>query len=950
MSVSDAIVGARWWKLDVHTHTPASDDTYWVKQNAPCTPREWLQRYMDAGVDLVAVTDHNTGAWVDKLKDAYAEMATERGPGFRELVLFPGVEISVNGGFHLLALFDPSTGSQDVSALLGSVEYRGTWGGADGTTTKSPIEVVRLVHAAGGLAIPAHADDAKGLLRVVNGSASTTLDANTLRQVLRSKDLVACEFISKAPTLPQICLDAGRSWTSLIGSDSHGFPGKNEPGSRFTWVKMAGAGLEGLRLALLDGNDFSVIRSDSDDPRTADPNARPEHYIEEVVISDAKYFGRGRAARLGFSPWMTSLIGGRGTGKSTVVHALRLAYGRDGELLDGLSESDAAKVFHAFRRVAKTGTDTGGLTTDTELRVTVSRDRIRHQLRWRMSGTGPAVYDEAVADPSGWALSSNPSVHPDRFPIRIFSQGQIADLAKGSGAGKNALLTLVDDTAAGARAAKDALTDAQQEFLGLRARARELDAKIARREPVQVELADVKRKLEAFEAGDGAAVLKRYQLATRQSREVERQTTAASALGRSIEVLLETLVLDDPPEGLFERDGDATRAAVEGLAAMHAAVDKAASAIRDAGRVMTRELDNARKSIDASVWTREVESARQAYEQLVEALADDVGTDPSQFGALVQRRQVLEKELGLFDGLGKERAALEVRLSEQLRVVRDARRSLSEVRRMFVEETIRDNDYVQMRLVPYGNEHGAIERTLRAAIGADGEKFASDILSRDEHEQPSSGLVFELLDGLPEDHAQRAEEVERRLGEWRVRFEAAAAGGGVLGGRLKNHLQREIGKQPGLLDSLMLYAPEDALEVSYSQHGDGKNWRPIAHASAGQQAAAMLAFLLAHGQEPIVLDQPEDDLDNHLIYDLVVRQLRHNKLRRQVIVVTHNANIVVNGDAEMIHALDFRSGQCVVVQNGSLQDAAVRAEVCRVMEGGTEAFKQRYQRLGARSE
>ena len=108
----------------------------------------------------------------------------------------------------------------------------------------------------------------------------------------------------------------------------------------------------------------------------------------------------------------------------------------------------------------------------------------------------------------------------------------------------------------------------------------------------------------------------------------------------------------------------------------------------------------------------------------------------------------------------------------------------------------------------------------------------------------------------------------------------------------------------------------------------------------------MLVFLLAHGEDPLVLDQPEDDLDNHLIYDLVVRQIRENKLRRQIIVVTHNPNIVVNGDAEMVHAFAFDKGQCVVKQSGSLQEEAIRDEICRVMEGGREAFRNRYRRLG----
>jgi predicted ATPase len=108
----------------------------------------------------------------------------------------------------------------------------------------------------------------------------------------------------------------------------------------------------------------------------------------------------------------------------------------------------------------------------------------------------------------------------------------------------------------------------------------------------------------------------------------------------------------------------------------------------------------------------------------------------------------------------------------------------------------------------------------------------------------------------------------------------------------------------------------------------------------------MLAFLLAYGDEPLVLDQPEDDLDNHLIYELVVRQIRDNKLRRQLIIVTHNPNIVVNGDAELVHALDFARGQCRVVHSGCLQEREVREEVCRVMEGGREAFERRYLRIG----
>lgn len=169
---------------------------------------------------------------------------------------------------------------------------------------------------------------------------------------------------------------------------------------------------------------------------------------------------------------------------------------------------------------------------------------------------------------------------------------------------------------------------------------------------------------------------------------------------------------------------------------------------------------------------------------------------------------------------------------------------------------------------------------------------------------------------------------------------------GDFGGNFNNFLKREAASRPEFLDRLLVWAPEDSLKVEYSPNGDGTEFRPIGQASAGQRAAAMLAFLLAYGDEPLVLDQPEDDLDNHLIYELVVQQIRENKLRRQIIVVTHNPNIVVNGDAEMLHALDFKAGQCRIHVAGSLQEEKMREEVCKVMEGGRKAFQQRYRRLG----
>lgn len=940
MSTGRNYAGASWWKLDVHTHTPASSDTHWAQQGVPFTPREWLCSWMDAGIDLVAVTDHNSGAWIDVLKAAYLEMEQERPECFRELVLFPGVEISVSSGFHLLALFDRAGTAADVTALLGAVRYMGSYGDTNGATEASAVDVVRAVERAGALAIPAHADEEKGLLRCSPGTAKAHLDANTLRQVFQSDSIVACEVVDSAAIKPEVYKESKCDWTEIVGSDWHGVPGRNEPGSRFTWVKMGVPSLEGLRLALLDGQRFSVRRSDPTAPH--DPNALPEHFIEELSVADARCMGRGAPELLRFSPWMTALIGGRGTGKSTIVHALRLAYRRETGLLGSDGQGgEPARVFREFAQVAGGRKGLGGLTEGTELLATVSRDGVRHRLRWRQDASGVVVEEHGA---SGWEPSSSQSVSPERFPVRIYSQGQIAALALGT----SALLHLIDE-AAGTATAKVALEDATLAFRSLRSRARELDAKLARRDAAQVHLNDVRRKLQAFEAGDTATVLRRYQLALRQEREVERQLEATEGMTTEIFGLTLKLVPDDLMAGTFDGEGEATQAAVAALAKLREAIAAAEVGVGAAYAGLVEALDSVRQELNQGVWRGTVDQAKTAYHELVASLGAQSGADPSEFGALVQRRQALEKELAAFDTLAKERESTRAATATQLAAVRRARRELSAVRLAFIGGSLAGNAYVRIVLVPYGRDYSEVEASLRKALGIENvDRFAADILQL-EGNVPTSGLVHNLLHELPQDPDARANLVHERLDAWQRRFEDAAQGGGSFGGHFRNYLKREIEKRPDFLDQLLLYAPEDELEVRFSQRGNGQDWRPIEQGSAGQQAAAMLAFLLAHGTEPIVLDQPEDDLDNHLIYNLVVHQLRENKLRRQVIVVTHNPNIVVNGDAEMLHAFDFRGGQCHVAQRGSLQEGHVREEVCRVMEGGREAFERRYQRLGRES-
>lgn len=937
--------GARWWKFDFHTHTPASKDTgAWqaaIGTADELTPETWLLKYMAVEVDCVAVTDHNSGEWVDKLKSAYVSMkrAAEAGtppPGFRELHVFPGVEISVQGGFHLLAIFDPSASSRTIDDLLAKVDYSGTRGDSDGVTREGGAKVVERVLAEGGIAIPAHVDGAKGLLQLEAGTRKCQLDTTTVKQVLQEPGLLALEWCDQAARKPIVLDELTLSLASVVGSDCHSFRGAAVPGSRFTWIKMATPSLAGLRLALLDGQGVSVRRGDDGDDFK--PLKKPEHFIESIEVQDARFMGRGKPVVLACNPYFNALIGGRGTGKSTVVHALRLAYRREKELPGG---SEAGQTFSRFSKVAKSRVDEGGLRPETQIRIQVSRDGTSYRLIWRQDGQGHVVeeWDDTAA---AFRPSSSQAISERRFPIRLFSQGQIAALA---GDSQQALLKVIDD-AAGTGTQQAAFDEAKRAFFATRAQMRELDGRLRARDALGLSLQDVQRKLVRFEGADHAAVLKNYQRSSRQGREVERQFESAAELATRLKVFARELLAEDFPEGLFDPTAD--EPALHVIQELQAAIAKARLAVERAATALDEQSRACRTELGSAGWTARAAEAKAAYDKLKADLQQQGVSDPSEYGRLVQEKQRLDTEIKRLDALQKQRESLKDKAMAQLEEVRAARQAISARRVQFLQPTLEGNPYVRMALIPYGRDARAIERSLRDLLGAAEGKYTEDLYLETQDEAPAKGVVADLL---------LAAEAAERDGEWdtpsfetaiqslKKRLVLACKGNGDFGGWFNKFLKAEAEKRPEFVDHVLCWFPEDGLQVEYSRKGDGRDFQSIGQASAGQRAAAMLAFLLAHGSEPLVLDQPEDDLDNHLIYGLVVQQIRSNKLRRQLIIVTHNPNIVVNGDAELIHVLDFNS-QCFVKQTGSLQDLTMREEVCQVMEGGKEAFERRYQRLG----
>ena len=310
--------GAKWWRFDFHIHTPASNDFRQGEDSV--TPEFWLKAFMENKIDCVAITDHNSGGWIDRLKQRLKELEESRPEWYRPLYLFPGVEISVNGNVHILAIFGCEKNKRDIDEILGAVGYRGANGDSNAVTTRSITEVVDEITDRGGIPIPAHVDTKSGLFRQLQGT--------TLEQVLENENIYAAELNDSTYRKPQLYVDKKVKWTEIKGSDTHSF--SDNMFGTFTWIKMDTPSIDGLELALRDGT-ASVNRDMADNP-----NRYAESRIEELEIREAKYIGRSNPLNFRFSPCQrndtTSQYNHWRTWQWQVhitrVHALSLASGR----------------------------------------------------------------------------------------------------------------------------------------------------------------------------------------------------------------------------------------------------------------------------------------------------------------------------------------------------------------------------------------------------------------------------------------------------------------------------------------------------------------------------------------------------------------------------------------------------------------------------------------------
>lgn len=904
-------VGLRWYKCDFHLHTMCSR----CYKEESDTPEMWVEAIKDAGLQCIAITDHNDYRGINKVK----ELCEENG-----IIAFPGVELSCSDSkIHMLIIFDCKCDETDVQEFLFSVGVSKEFLGESGRTCKGSIfEVCEKAKKKEALVIAAHIDEFSGINDLSHDNLKQLLDREYISavQIVNKKiwDEVkketdyqnACEELSKKYG-EHISLETAKKWhhayklalesdipmlmfsdnLSAEGESTHGLWGI---GSAYTWMKMdQNPNLESIRQTLLSAD--MRIKTITESNRR--PDNVPELWINSIKISNTLL--NENDFEVHFNPQLNCIIGGRGSGKSSIIRMLAGGLQSfDGENLEKIKEEqdsfykiplkDKKGVFNKESRIEIILERVGEIYKLEISNIKNMNDQHRCLYRWEK--------DE-------WIVIEDEN-YLDFFHAQIYTQKQIYELALDS----TSLLSIIDEDISELSKKNDEKETLLSQVISKWTEIWNLEKAIEEEGRLNTEIKDIEEQISKFEKSGISSALKNKQKYENEKQVLETYLTnrknRVDELATDIEAFFEPLevcTIDNSEiDSLLEQD--------------KVCFQERENAISNIIQLLKSDIETLNISISRTEWKKHADNAEQKYAEVCLELKDQ-GLDFSRLDDLLSKKKEKNDELEKLKNDRKKVIVAKQQLEELYLQYENAVKEISVLRSDFIKSVIGQGSNVKFEIQRNRN--------------------------RDSFVQTMKGLVNKENSTITEDINKLANVFFGKDGKDTFRKQIKDMREGMVTKSYSSKFRNLIcDATPETYARMISFLPEDDLKVSYKPEGYSK-YIPLSNASAGQKTTAILTFLLAYGNLPLLLDQPEDDLDNKLVYDLIVSRLKTAKSKRQIIVVTHNANIPVNADSEYIVSMNSETDQISTKCRGTMDDEDIRKEICDVMEGTKFAFEMR---------
>jgi DNA repair ATPase RecN len=766
-------------------------------------------------------------------------------------------------------------------------------------STLSLVEILGKVREQGGVAVAAHVTSDSGLFKVLSGQPRI--------QVWQGEDLLAIQIPGLVDDLPQDVrqivenrnADYHRAYAAeerlaiaVVNAKDIVTPENLDDRSATCWIKMSEVSIEGLRQAFLDPG--SRIRLNPKEGKL-----EPEEHAELVAMAWEGGFLDGAAVH--FNPNLNVLVGGRGTGKSTVVESIRSVLALE-------AVGDEARKAHEgiVRHVLKSG-------TKISLLVRAHRPAVREYRIERTIPNPPLVRDD-----QGEVSNLSPQ---DVLPrVEVYGQHEISELTKSREKLTRLLDRFVERDESLPRRKSDLRRDLEKNrrsLLDTRAELRQIEERLAA-------LPGLEETLKRFREAGLEERLREQSLLVRE----ERVLASIPERLAPFHECLESLKREIPIDRVF-----LSAKALEDLPGkeiLARANEVFAQLDRDLERVV-KDLEQALQRADQGVaavraeWETRKKDVQTAYEKILREIQKS-RVDGEEFIRL--RRQI--EELRPM----RERQTLVRRVEKEHA---DRRRALLAEWEDFKAEEFRRLDRAAKKV------NQKLRDKVQVEVSAAGDREPLSRMLRDE----VGGRLSEAIDSLA--HVQSLS-LTQFVESCRVGASALSKAYSISPAQAERLAKAE----PEVLMRIeeLDLPTTTAIRLNTAPAGEPPSWQALDDLSTGQKATAVLLLLLLESDAPLIVDRPEDDLDNRFITEGVVPRMREEKQRRQFIFSTHNANIPVLGDAELIVGLsasgEAERGHARITPEhmGSIDSKPVRELVEEILEGGKEAFEMRRRKYG----
>ena len=917
--------GLRWFKCDLHLHTPASK----CFLDKSVTPAQWVQAAKESKLDCVAVTDHNTGEWIDRIK---VECDNEG------IILFPGVEVTCDSSkVHLLVLFDRDKNTQYINDFLIECGItRDKFADAGAHSGKNISEITELANKKHGIVIPAHIDEYNGVgyccsndtVKGFFDQKRTNINAVQIvhKQFLRDDCIINEELVREIAQEYNIgehqrgIDDLKKAYNGIRNAKNNKVklltfsdnPDSTQPskhgvsgiGKNYSWIKMdENPSLESLRQAFIISdrtrNCFEDVNC---------PYQEPSLWIKSIKI-DNTCLTEGVPFKAEFSPQLTTIIGGRGSGKSSILRFLRGSFGKNSEL-DDLNDikKDQSDFFKKVDSENK-----GVLKDDSVIEVEFVRNGIEYKVLYQQS-KDPKINIQKYNSETSEYEDYNKEGFLELLDFEQYSQKQIYSIAQEP----NALLRRIDSASEILIQLSNELRQKRASYSAKTASIRDAEQFVSQKGKIETKIEELNGQIELLRKSGVANDIKTQETYTLQKQYI---SDFIDSTKRNVDFIQSTLsqlgVLNDFDESKISETFRSELADI--CRPLHEKMVEIKTFMADKSSELFSMIESARTLLDSTSLFQNAKAFNDEFNKKKIELEEKGIADFSNFELYSQNLKVNKDELDRIKAKEKECANLKLEKDAVMKEIKQIRESISKERKSFIQRL--NTDKTIITLSNYKNKKDFESQ------------FRSIVQKPTKYDKSIDKLRDHILTGNP---LEKLAEVKNAIHAIIDEKENALAA--QLDGTFKNMI-REL--TPDQIDNIDLLYPEDDVILKIKRQDASP--QPISTASAGQKTTAILSFILSFGTKPLILDQPEDDLDNRLVYDLIVEKLREIKKKRQVIVVTHNPNIPVNGDAEYIISMQSSTNLKSEI-HGTIDRSNVKKEICEIMEGGIEAFRIRAQR------